>query len=146
MNNSFQQQSSSKSFDFKTVARAALVPFAIWALAVVFITFVGRQPGVICTTPVAWLLALWAGMTCAANSRSANKSTLLTEAALAGGVLGLLQGLLFAVIAPFMGVKPEEQQRSLVISAIIIVIGVGVSALLSAGISAAQANKRRTAQ
>ena len=142
MNNHLRQEAGSKGLDFSAMLRAVLPPFIIWAAAVLFITFAARQPGVACMTPVAWLLACWVGLTCVARSRSAGKATLLTEAALAGGVLGLLQGLLFAVVAQFMEVRPEEQQKSLMLSLGMIVVGAVVSALLSMAVGAARANRR----
>jgi hypothetical protein len=129
--------------DFSAILKALLPPLIVWAAAVVFITFVGHQPGVICATPVAWLLACWAGMKCVATSRSAGKSSLLIEAALAGGVLGLLQGILFAVLAPLMGdIRPDEQQKSLILSVVMIAGGALVSAGLSTAVGAAQSNRR----
>jgi len=129
--------------DFSAMLRAALPPFIVWAAAVLFVTFAGRQPGVVCVTPVAWLMACWVGMSCVARSRSDRKSALLTEAALAGGVFGLLQGVLFVVIAPYMGeIKPEERQKMILLSAAMIVIGTAVSAFLSVAVGAAQARRR----
>ncbi len=142
VNDHLRQESGSKGLDFSAVLRAVWPPFLIWGTVVLLLTFAARQPGVVCITPVAWLLACWVGVTCVARSRSEKKSTLLTESALAGGVLGLLQGLLFAVVAPFMGVRPEEQQKSFMMSLGIIVVGMIVSAVLSMVVGAGQANRR----
>jgi hypothetical protein len=88
-------------------------------------------------------MACWVGMKCVWSSRSAAKSSLLIEAALAGGALGLLQGILFAVIAPTMGdIRPDEQQKSLILSVVIIAGGALISAGLSTAVGAAQANRR----
>ena len=139
------QEAGPKGLDFKAMLRAVLPPFILWAAVVLLVSFGARQPGVVCVTPFAWVLACWVGMSCVAGSRSGRKATLLTEAALAGGLFGLLQGLLFAAVVPFMGVRPEEQQKSLVMSLVVIVVGAIVAALLSMAVGAAQA-KRRTAQ
>lgn len=129
--------------DFGAVLRSALPPFIVWAAVVFFVTFVGHQPGVVCVTPVAWLLACWVGMACVARSRNGRKSALLAEAALSGGALGLLQGLLFLLVAPYMGeIKPEEWQKMLLLSVGMVVVGAAVSALLSTAVGAAQAGKR----
>ena len=48
-------------------------------------------PGVICMTPLAWLLALPTGVRCVLNSRSDGTRVLLREAALAGVGLGLIE-------------------------------------------------------
>ena len=129
--------------DFSAMLRATLPPFIAWAAAVLFVTFVRHQPGVVCVTPVAWLMACWVGATSVARSRSDRKSALLTEAALAGGVLGLLQGLLFLLVTPYMGeIKPEERQKMFLLSAGMVVVGTVVSALLSMAVGAARAGRR----
>jgi len=130
-------------FDFGAVLKSLLPPLIAWTTVVLFITFVGHQPGVVCVTPVAWGMACWVGMKCVWASRSAAKSSLLLEAAVAGGLLGLLQGVLFAVIAPRMGeVRPDEQQKSLMLSVVMIAAGALISAGLSVAVGAAQANRR----
>ena len=130
-------------FDFGAVLKSLLPPIIVWTTAVVFVTFVGHQPGVICVTPVAWLMACWVGMWCVRVSRSAAKSSLLLEAAIAGGLLGLLQGVLFAIIAPSMGeIRPDEQRKYLILSIVMIAAGALISAGLSVAVGAAQANRR----
>ncbi len=52
---------------------------------------------------VPWLIALRVGNLCVWRSRSERSSQRLTEAALAGGFLGFLQGILFTGIIPLMG-------------------------------------------
>ncbi len=137
---------NSKRLDFSAIWRSALAPFIVWVAVVIILVFVRRQPGVICITPLAWVMACWVGMACVARSRSAQRSARLTEAALAGGLLGLLQGLLFIVIMPVMGeVKPEERQKAVLLGVAMIVIGVVVSALLSLAVGAGQ-DRRRTAK
>jgi hypothetical protein len=69
---------------------------------VVLVTWAG-YPGVVCVTPVAWLLALRVGLLVARRSRAGTRRGRLGEAALAGAWFGLLQGVLFGVIAPWMG-------------------------------------------
>ena len=129
--------------DFSAMLRAVLPPLIVWTAAVLFVTFAGRQPGVVCATPVAWLMACWVGMTCVVRSRSEHKSALLTEAALAGGVFGLLQGALFIFIAPYMGeIKPDERQKMLLLSVLMVVVGTVVSALLSMAVGAARSRRR----
>ena len=135
---------TSKGLDWKAILNAER-PFILWVAVVIIMSFVRRQPGVICITPVAWLLACWVGILCVARSRSVEKAARLTEAGLAGGIFGLLQGLLFAAIAPLMGsIRPEERQKAVLLSAAMIVIGAIVSALLSMAVGAGQ-DRRRTA-
>jgi len=78
---------------------------------------------------MAWLIALRVGNICVARSRSQLASRRLTEAALAGGLLGLLQGVLFGVISPFMGpIQADEWTRAIVLILIMIVVGTFVGA------------------
>lgn len=129
--------------DLKAIVSAIWLPFIVWAAAVFGVAFGARQPGVVCATPVAWLMALWVGLRSVAYSRSAQKSSRLTEAALAGGVFGLLQGVLFLVVMPLMGsIQPEERQKAMVISVVMIMLGAIVSAVLSMAIGASLERKR----
>jgi len=129
--------------DFKAIVNAIWLPFVIWLMAVIAVAFGGRQPGVVCATPMAWLLALWVGLRCAARSGSAQRSSRLNEAALAGAVFGLLQGILFTLIAPFMGsIQPGERQKAMLISVIMILLGAIVSAVLSIALAASVERKR----
>lgn len=130
------------ALDFRAVLKSVWLPFLAWAGAVIFVAFERRQPGVICATPVAWLMSCWVGMSCVARSRSVTKSSLLAEAALAGGIFGLLQGLLFVAVAPFMGeIKPNERQKTVLIELSIVVVGTVVCSVLSMLVGAARANQ-----
>jgi hypothetical protein len=93
----------------------------------------------VCVTPLAWLMALWVGLQCSARSRSGAARRLL-EAALAGGLFGLLQGLLFLALAWLM-LSPAELEQGEGPSALGFSLGMTcggafVGALLSAGIVA----------
>jgi hypothetical protein len=111
---------------------SALRHFFIW-LAMVLLATWGGYPGVVCITPMAWLLALSAGTRCAARSPNPLPGRRILEAAAAGGLLGLLQGVLFIFFAPFIGeVAPDERISTILISALILVVGVLVSAGLAA--------------
>jgi uncharacterized metal-binding protein len=131
--------------DLKAIAYAIWAPFISWLVVVIIVAFGGHQPGVVCVTPVAWLLALWVGLRCVASSRSPLKSGRLLEAALAGGIFGMLQGVLFAVVVPFMGsIQPEEQQKATLMKVVMVVLGAIVSAVLSMAIGATQERRRTT--
>jgi hypothetical protein len=78
--------------DGRAILSSALPLFAVWLAAVVGITLAG-YPGVVCVTPMAWLLALSAGLRCAARSASPAVGKRILEAGLAGALLGLLQGI-----------------------------------------------------
>jgi hypothetical protein len=81
---------------------------------------------------MAWLIALQVGNLCVSRSRSALSSRRLTEAALAGGLLGFLQGLLFAgIITLLEPINADEQTRTIILTIIIVVAGIFAGAVLS---------------
>ena len=92
----------SNKLDFRSVFLIPLRQFAWWLIMVLLATFTG-YPGVVCITPLAWLISLQAGNLISIQSKSSLRSRRLIEAALAGGFLGLLQGVLFMVTIRFMG-------------------------------------------
>jgi predicted pyridoxine 5'-phosphate oxidase superfamily flavin-nucleotide-binding protein len=51
---------SPTSLDFRSMIEIPLRQFAPWLVVVLLITAAG-QPGVVCVTPMAWLLALRVG-------------------------------------------------------------------------------------
>jgi hypothetical protein len=105
--------------------------YVLWLAMVVLVSLAG-YPGVVCVTPMAWLIALRVGGLCALRSRSENASQRLLEAALAGGILGLLEGILFLVVIPFSGpIQPEERTQTLMLTLLMIVVGILAGAGLS---------------
>ena len=117
--------------DFRAIIEIPLRQFVPWLLSVVLVSLAG-YPGVVCVTPMAWLIALRVGNLVAWRSRSALSSRRLVEAALAGGFFGFLQGILFAVIVPFMGpIQPDELVKTIVLTLGMLVIGVAAGAGLS---------------
>lgn len=122
---------SPNNLDFRVMIETPLRQFVPWLAIVLLVTFAG-QPGVVCVTPMASLIALRVGNICAARSRSQLSSRRLTEAALAGGLFGFLQGVLFGIISPFMGpIKDDEWTRAIVLILIMIVVGTFAGAGLS---------------
>ena len=122
---------SPNGLDLRIIIETPLRQFAWWLIVVLLITFAG-QPGVVCVTPMAWLIALRVGNLVVWRSKSAQLSRRLTEAALAGGLFGFLQGVLFGVISPFMGpIQADEWTRAIVLILIMIVVGTIVGAGLS---------------
>jgi hypothetical protein len=129
--------SSSSWFDLRVILIIPIKQFAPWFAAVILVTWAG-YPGVVCVTPLAWLLALRVGIECAMYSTSDSPSRRILEAALAGGWFGFLQGMLFLVIVPRMGeIKASEQSSATLIS--IIMVGMGM--LVGAGLSAFTAQR-----
>lgn len=118
-------------FDLRTVLKTLLVCFVPWLSVVLLIAWRG-QPGVICMTPLAWLMALWVGVRCAANSSSITAKHRLTEAAVAGALFGLLQGVLFTLVVSRMTTADENAQATRFVIVIIVLgtlVGGGLAAL-----------------
>lgn len=123
--------SSPKNLDFRVVLETPLRQFVPWLAMVLLVAFAG-YPGVACVTPIAWLLALRVGNICVARSRSAESSQRLLEAALAGGFLGFLQGILFLVVVPFMGsIQSNEITKTIILISIMLIVGMIAGAGLS---------------
>jgi hypothetical protein len=117
--------------DFRLILETLLRFFIPWLAVVLLISWAG-YPGVICVTPMAWLMALAVGQRCAAQSTSETRTKRLLEAALAGAIFGLLQGVLFFFIAPRMGpVTAREQTSALGISLGMLCVGIPVAAGLA---------------
>lgn len=74
------------------VLRAFWPPLLAWLAATAVFIFI-NYPTLLCVTPLAWLLALYAGRVCGQAASGG-----LLEAGVAGGLLGLAQGLLFGLV------------------------------------------------
>lgn len=117
--------------DLRIVFEIPLRQF-VWWLALVLLISLAGYPSVACVTPGAWLIALRVGNQVSVRSKSVYPKSRLTEAGLAGGLLGLLQGILFAVIIPFMGpVQSDEWTKGFGLILIILVAGIWIGAGLS---------------
>lgn len=123
--------SLSKGLDLRIIIETPLRQFVPWLAMVLLVTFAG-YPGVVCVTPMAWLIALRVGNIVAWRSRSERSSRRLTEAALAGGLFGLLQGILFAVIISLLEpINANEQTKTIILTLAIILVGMFAGAGLS---------------
>lgn len=122
---------ASHELDLRIIFEIPVRQFIPWLVTVLLVLWVG-YPGVICVTPMAWLMALRVGNICAARSRTESSSRRLTEAAFAGGVFGLLQGLLFGIVVPWMGpIESNERGKTIILILIMIIVGIFVAAGLS---------------
>jgi phosphatidylglycerophosphate synthase len=123
--------SSPNSLDVRTAIETPLSQFAPWLAIVLLVTWAG-YPGVVCVTPMAWLIALRVGIISVLRSRSEESSKRLTEASIGGAILGLLQGILFAVIiSRLQPISASDQAKSNVLTLIMIVVGIFAGAGLS---------------
>jgi hypothetical protein len=129
--------------NIRIIFEVALRQFAWWFIAVLLVSVSG-YPGVVCVTPMAWLLALRAGNQVAWRSPSGQRSQRLTEAALTGALLGLLQGILFGIVVPFMGpIQEDERVNSMTLVAAMLVIGMAAGAGLSFFTAFLNENRRK---
>ncbi|MDX1379206.1 MAG: hypothetical protein R3307_10175 [Anaerolineales bacterium] len=122
---------SKSGLDRRVIFEAPLRHFVWWLGFVLLGTFIG-YPNAICLTPLVWLLAYRVGVFCSARTKSVLPMRRLTEAGLAGGIFGLLQGLLFGVILPFMAANQDEEwTKSIGLILIMLIASIWIGAGLS---------------
>jgi hypothetical protein len=106
-------------------ARTILAPLIVWGVLVVA-ALLANVPGVVCVTPMAWLLALWCGTQYVNLCRGdADRPTWLGPV-LIGGLLGLGEGILFIVVSSLgmPATTPEDAAKAQVLSLGILVVGI----------------------
>lgn len=122
-----------KKIDQRAIIMGLFLPSLFWTGSVIAISLMG-YPGVVCMTPLAWLLALPVGMRVRRESESLGKLPAL-EATLAGGLLGLWQGLLVPAVmvaSPYLPGKISSAPPSSIFAAIISTI---ISIPVTAGLA-----------
>jgi hypothetical protein len=118
----------SNKLDLRIILEVPLRQFTPWFVTVLLVRWAGF-PGVICVTPLAWLIALRVGILCVSRSTSTSSNYRLQEAVLAGAWFGLLPGLLFWVIAPRMGpTQASEQTSATIITLSMLLVGMSAGA------------------
>jgi hypothetical protein len=125
--------SHSSLIHFSAFLRTLAAPLIVWAVLVAAATL-GGQPGVICVTPMAWLLALWCGGQYIRLSEGRQGRWPLLGAALVGVALGTCMGVLFIVASTIgmpVGTAPGEVSKAVILDAIIFIGGVLVCTALS---------------
>ena len=116
--------------DFRAIL-AGVAPVA-WYVGMAVLAALGGYPGVVCITPMAWLIGLAAGHRVAAVTSSPVGGRPLVEAAIAGALVGLIEGVLAVIIGARMELNgPAEVQQALGLAACALVLGVGVTAALA---------------
>lgn len=121
----------------------------VWGSTVAFICYQG-QPGILCMTPMAWLLAVPVGLNYVAYSDGKPGRKPFLAGALAGATLGLIFGLLAWVLGAYlMPADPAEADKLSIHQLGLIFTGCGIvlGALLSgmtAHRAAAQQRRGRT--
>jgi len=104
--------------------RSVWQPALIWTAAVVAVSLIG-QPTVVCITPLAWLLAIPVGQQVVERSKNQRSDRSLVEAAICGGSLALLEGLLFLLVGYITpGASAVDRQMLSLLGLFTILIGV----------------------
>jgi len=122
--------------DIRNIFETPIRQFVPWLAVVLLVGIVAKQPGVVCVTPMAWLIALRVGIICVAQSRSETSTSRYLEAALAGGVLGFLQGILFAIVSAQMEpIGADDTTKAYILTIVMLAVGMfagGVLAFITA--------------
>ena len=126
---SIEPLSNTPAIHLNAFLRTLIVSLMVWGAAVFVIT-TASQPGVVCMTPLTWLLALWSGRQ---YVRLSNGQPGRLGPALLGVVVGPGLGLIFALVsAQAMPADPSEAGKLQTLTAIMIVGSVIICAALSA--------------
>lgn len=133
---------SPERLDFRNAMLTALRQFAPWLATILIVVFAG-YPGVICVTPLAWLLATRVGLVAARRSGSPTTEQRTLEGAIAGMLFGLLQGGLFIFLAPRLGEVTASEQASAAWINLGVLVGGMVAGMVLAGTTAWLAEIRR---
>lgn len=122
----YQQMTSQPLINVPALVRAVGMWTILWYIAVLFIAYQG-QPGVICMTPMAWLLAIPAGWNYVAFSDGKPGRQPFMAGAIVGALLGLFFGLLaWGVGAYMMPADPAETGTLTVQQIGLIFVGAGI--------------------
>ncbi len=114
--------------------------FLPWTVLVLFVSYQG-QPGIICLTPLAWGLAVPAGLNYVAFARGNPGRNAFLAGAILGATLGLLLGILCMGVSVYSMPDDDPSTGRLTIRQIsLIILGAGmlISVLLS-GMTVARA-------
>jgi hypothetical protein len=116
----------------------------LWGGTVVFLAYQG-QPGVICMTPMAWLLALPAGWNYVAFADGKPGRQPFVAGALLGATLGLLFGLLCWGVGVYMMPADPAETGTLSIQQIALIL-IGCGAVIGALLSGMMAHRAAAQQ
>ena len=106
-------------------ARTTIAPLIVWAVLVIA-ALLANVPGVVCVTPLAWLLALWCGTQYVNLCHGDADRPAWLGPALIGGLLGLGEGILFMVVSNvgMPATTPADAAKAQVLSLGILVVGI----------------------
>lgn len=116
--------------------RALFAPIIMWS-CLVALAILGKAPGVVCVTPMAWLLALWSGARYVILCNGRPGRYPLIGPALLGGLIGLGEGSIYIVVMVilFPLSLPEDIAKGNIFTAMIVIGGVLVCSFLSSFIA-----------
>jgi hypothetical protein len=126
----------------RAIAAGLFLPMLFWTGAVVVVTLLG-YPGVVCVTPLAWLLALPVGLRVVHESEG-EPGVVQVEGLVAGGLLGIWQAVLFGAataLSPFAVSSAESLPNPWLVGGLGALIGAPVTAAV--GLAAAWWGLRR---
>jgi hypothetical protein len=121
------------SFDLNAFLRTLIAPLIVWGVLVAA-AVLGGQPGVICVTPMAWLLSLWSGGQYIRLTGGSRGRWPLLGPAMVGAALGVCMGILFILVSSFAlppGTDPSEVGKAVILDAIIGLGGIVACTALS---------------
>lgn len=101
--------------------RTLLAPLIAWGAAVAVITLSG-QPGIVCATPMAWVMAFWCGGQYVRLSEGRPGRFPLLGPALVGALLGIGMSVLFITVSTLampVGNDPGEIAKARNLTAVI---------------------------
>ncbi len=112
-------------------AQALFAPVFLWGGAVLLSTL-GKEPGIVYMTPIAWLLSIWSGVQYIRLSSGYPGRAPLLGGALLGILLGLFMGRLsWLVSSLYMPAIPSEVGKTIAMDAGILIGGMLICAGLS---------------
>lgn len=119
------------SLNIRAMLVATLRLAVIWGSAVAMVV-IGGFPGVVCVTPMAWLLVLPAARNYIIRYGTPNTPRPVLEITLVAATAGILYGLIFLFVANrFMDARPDELGGVVVLSGIMVGVGAIVCAALA---------------
>ncbi len=122
--------------------RAVLSPSLIWASVSLFVIYQG-QPGVMCLTPMAWLLSIWGGVYYGQHEHPSRPAVF--GGLIAGAITGIVMAALFVYGSARMMIgetRPDEIARGNTMTVAIGIASIIVCALVTA-LSAHMAQRRQ---
>jgi hypothetical protein len=113
--------------------RALIGPLFFW-IVMVSGAVLTNYPGVVCVTPMAWLLALWCGVNYVRLSGGLPDRYPLLGPAAIGALLGLGQGLIFILVIgrAMPASTPDDISKTLLLTVVMVAGGILACAAISA--------------